>query len=412
MSLEFNYYSLGDLVKIKYGKNQKKIQDDENGKYPIYGTGGLMGYSIDYLYDKPSVLIGRKGSIEKVRYIEEPFWTVDTLFYTEVNDKIVIPKFLYYVMSLINLSRYNEGTSIPSLRTETLNRLDLPIPNLDYQKRVLTVLSNIDKKISLNKKINKNLEDTILKIFDSWFVKFELSNEFSDSKLGLIPKGWKIDYLGSKKSCSIIRSGIDEFDNSKIYVATADVDNSIITSNDTLITMNDKPSRANMQPIAKSIWFAKMIDSRKLIMIDDYCSDLLNNYIFSTGFCGLKCVDKYFYYLWAFLLTDAFDVMKNNFCTGTTMQAINNKDTKLIEFVLPDDNIINQFNVIAKPMFKKIYYNSLEIKKLQKLRDTLLPKLMSGEIEVSKINCDLELKYNYMKYLFNQIHTHLSKSVV
>lgn len=157
LSLEFNYYSLGDLVKIKYGKNQKKVQDDENGKYPIYGTGGLMGYSIDYLYDKPSVLIGRKGSIEKVRYIEEPFWTVDTLFYTEVNDKIVIPKFLYYVMSLINLSRYNEGTSIPSLRTETLNRLDLPIPNLNYQKRVLTVLSNIDKKISLNKKINKNL---------------------------------------------------------------------------------------------------------------------------------------------------------------------------------------------------------------------------------------------------------------
>ena len=260
--------------------------------------------------------------------------------------------------------------------------------------------------------LNKNLEDTILKIFDSWFVKFELSNELSDSKLGLIPKGWKIDYLGSKKSCSIIKSGINEFDDSKVYVATADVDNSIITNNDTLITMDDKPNRANMQPITKSIWFAKMIDSRKLIMVDDYCNDLLNNYIFSTGFCGLKCVDKYFYYLWTFLLTDAFEVMKNNFCTGTTMQAINNKDTKLIEFILPDDKTINQFNVIAKLMFKKIYYNSLEIKKLQKLRDTLLPKLMSGEIDVSKINCDLELKYNYMKYLFNQIHTPMSKSVV
>lgn len=94
------------------------------------------------------------------------------------------------------------------------------------------------------------------------------------------------------------------------------------------------------------------------------------------------------------------------------MQAINNKDTKLIEFILPDDKTINQFNVIAKLMFKKIYCNSLEIKKLQKLRDTLLPKLMSGEIDVSKINCDLELKYNYMKYLFNQIHTPMSNSVV
>lgn len=412
MSLEFDYYSLGDLVKIKYGKNQKKVQDDTNGQYPIFGTGGLMGYSIEYLYDKPSVLIGRKGSIEKVRYIEEPFWTVDTLFYTEVNDKIVIPKFLYYVLFLIDLSRYNEGTSIPSLRTETLNSLDLPIPNLDYQNRVLSILSKIDKKIEINEKINKNLEEQLLRIFDSWFLKFELSNEFSDSKLGLIPKGWKIDYLGSKKSCSIIKSGIDEFDNSKIYIATADVDNSIITSNDTLITMDDKPSRANMQPISNSIWFAKMIDSKKLIMVDEYCNDLLNNYIFSTGFCGLKCVDKYFYYLWTFLLTDVFDVMKNNFCTGTTMQAINNKDTKLIEFVLPDDKTITQFNSIAKPMFKKIYYNNLEIKKLQRLRDTLLPKLMSGEIDVSKINCDLELKYNYMKYLFNQIHTPMSKSVV
>lgn len=167
MSLEFEYYSLGDLVKIKYGKNQKKVQDDDNGKYPIYGTGGLMGYSIEYLYDKLSVLIGRKGSIEKVRYIDEPFWTVDTLFYTEVNEEIVFPKFLYYIMSQINLGRYNEGTSIPSLRTETLNRLDLPISDLDYQNRVLSILSSIDKKIEINEKINKNLSKVYGIVFTS-----------------------------------------------------------------------------------------------------------------------------------------------------------------------------------------------------------------------------------------------------
>ena len=309
-------------------------------------------------------------------------------------------KFLYYVLSSDDFFSYvmanAKGTKMPRGDKKAIQNYKVPNFSIDKQKKISSFLGEIDRKIEINKKLNKNLEDTILKIFDSWFVKFELSNELSDSKLGLIPKGWKIDYLGSKKSCSIIKSGINEFDDSKVYVATADVDNSIITNNDTLITMDDKPNRANMQPITKSIWFAKMIDSRKLIMVDDYCNDLLNNYIFSTGFCGLKCVDKYFYYLWTFLLTDAFEVMKNNFCTGTTMQAINNKDTKLIEFILPDDKTINQFNVIAKLMFKKIYYNSLEIKKLQKLRDTLLPKLMSGEIDVSKINCDLELKYNYM----------------
>lgn len=355
-----------------------------------------------------------------------------------INNIITILLSIYNIVKeLVCISFYNEEAYEKSLmelfQNLGYNAFYGPDIERDYKNPLymddLEILYNInnhlDKKAvdkaieliqdwgigSLEEK-NKNLEEQLLRIFDSWFLKFELSNEFSDSKLGLIPKGWKIDYLGSKKSCSIIKSGIDEFDNSKIYIATADVDNSIITSNDTLITMDDKPSRANMQPISNSIWFAKMIDSKKLIMVDEYCNDLLNNYIFSTGFCGLKCVDKYFYYLWTFLLTDVFDVMKNNFCTGTTMQAINNKDTKLIEFVLPDDKTITQFNSIAKPMFKKIYYNNLEIKKLQRLRDTLLPKLMSGEIDVSKINCDLELKYNYMKYLFNQIHTPMSKSVV
>ena len=303
--------------------------------------------------------------------------------------------FIYYLSN----SEYFKEPAIKSMvgssgrqrvQRDVIENLDIYVPPLDMQKKIGKLLSLFDKKISLNKRINKNLEEQLLKIFDSWFVKFDLSDEFVESPIGLIPKGWSVDHLGSKKSCSIIGSGIDDFDNSKIYIATADVDNSIITNNETLITMENKPSRANMQPIEKSIWFAKMIDSRKLIMVDDYCYDLLNNYIFSTGFCGLKCAEDYFYYLWTFLLSKSFDTIKNNFCTGTTMQAINNKDTKLIEFVLPDNELLFKFNNIAEPIYQEIYYNNLEIKKLQKLRDTLLPKLMSGEIDVSKINCDLD----------------------
>lgn len=302
--------------------------------------------------------------------------------------------YVYYWFSskLINkyIKQLNTGSTIPLINLSIIKGLPIPLPSKEIQDKIANIILNIDKKIQLDKEINNNLEEIILEIFDRWFVKFELSDELKSSKLGLIPKGWDIDYLGSKKSCTIIGSGIRNFEDSKIYIATADVDNSIITYNENLITMEDKPSRANMQPVPKSIWFAKMIDSRKLIMVDEYSSELLDNYIFSTGFCGLKCVDKYFYYLWTFLLTDAFNTMKNNFCTGTTMQAINNKDTKLIEFVLPDDNLLSQFNSIAEPIFKEIYYNNNEIKKLQNLRDILLPKLMSGEIDVSKINYDLE----------------------
>jgi len=310
------------------------------------------------------------------------------------NENIIYPLYACYYFRSSLFRKYVDSMAImttrASLNNNILSKLPIFFPPYDEQKKISYLLHNLSLKIELNKKINNHLEEIILEIFDRWFVKFELSTELKPSKLGLIPKGWSVDYLGSKKSCTIIGSGIKSFEDSKRYIATADVDNSIITNNENLITMENKPSRANMQPIPKSIWFAKMIDSRKLIMVDEYSNDLLDNYIFSTGFCGLKCVDKYFYYLWTFLLTDAFDTIKNNFCTGTTMQAINNKDTKLIEFVLPDDNILVQYNSIAEPIFKEIYYNNDEIKKLQKLRDTLLPKLMSGEIDVAEINYDLE----------------------
>ena len=150
-------YTLSELATIKYGKNQKKVVSD-NGNIPIFGTGGLMGFASESLYDKPSVLIGRKGTIGKVKYVEQPFWTVDTLFYTIVNTDIVIPKYLYYLMSLIDLNIYNEGTTIPSLRTETLNRLEFDIPSLGEQWKILSCINPIDDKIEINNAINNNLQ--------------------------------------------------------------------------------------------------------------------------------------------------------------------------------------------------------------------------------------------------------------
>ena len=154
--MNYKRFTLEKLATLKYGKNQKRVQT-EKGTIPILGTGGFMGYATEALYLKPSVLIGRKGTINKVRYIDQPFWTVDTLFYTEVNEKLVFPKYLYYIMSLLDLDSYNEGTTIPSLRTETLNRIELDIPDLNYQAKVLSILEPIEKKIKLNEMINENL---------------------------------------------------------------------------------------------------------------------------------------------------------------------------------------------------------------------------------------------------------------
>lgn len=149
-------YKLEEIATIKYGKNQKKVIS-ETGEFPIYGTGGQMGWASEYLYNKPSVLIGRKGTIEKIRYVEHPFWTVDTLFYTIINEKLIRPRYFYYLMSLLDLKQYNEGTTIPSLRTETLNRMEFEVPSLDVQDKVLSILIPFEDKITGNDAINNNL---------------------------------------------------------------------------------------------------------------------------------------------------------------------------------------------------------------------------------------------------------------
>ena len=414
MSLEFDYYSLGDLVKIKYGKNQKKVQDDENGKYPIYGTGGLMGYSIDYLYDKPSVLIGRKGSIEKVRYIEEPFWTVDTLFYTEVNEEIVIPKFLYYVMSLIDLSRYNEGTSIPSLRTETLNRLDIPIPNLDYQKRVLTVLSNIDKKISINEEINKNLLKISKKIYEEWFLNYEFPNnegkpyktndgKFKDTEFGTIPVDWNIGLL----------ENIIDFQNGYSF-KSGDLLKEEKPNCYAIFKMGNIIKGGGFNPSATKSWIKKSESSdlsKYLIKKGDLlmCMTDMKGNVALLGHTALMDVDNEYLlnqrvgllrvsndieidYPYLYLLTNHHIFLTNLRGRANSGVQVNlsTKEIKHSKIIIPPKIVNQKFNKVVKPIFDIIFNNNIEIQKLTKTRDTLLPKLMSGEVDVSKINYDLE----------------------
>ncbi len=157
LGMRFKRYTLDQLATIKYGKDQKKVVS-EDGTIPIYGTGGLMGNATKALYTEPSVLIGRKGTIGKVKFVDHPFWTIDTLFYTIVNTEIVLPKYLYYAASLVDLNNYNEGTTIPSLRIETLNRLEFEIPSIEDQRLVLSCLNPLDEKIALNTQINDNLQ--------------------------------------------------------------------------------------------------------------------------------------------------------------------------------------------------------------------------------------------------------------
>jgi type I restriction enzyme S subunit len=142
---------LGEILKVRHGKSQKDVED-RNGQYPILGTGGLMGYANQFLYDRESVLIGRKGTIDKPRYMDIPFWTVDTLFYTEIF-KYVSPKCLFYKFLQIDWYSYNEASGVPSLNAKTIENIEISLPPLEEQTHIATILSDMDSEIeALEKK--------------------------------------------------------------------------------------------------------------------------------------------------------------------------------------------------------------------------------------------------------------------
>ena len=133
-----NIVQLEEVVTIKNGKDWKKLGQ---GNIPVYGSGGEMGILVDkYSYDKPTVLIPRKESIDNVFYLDKPFWNVDTIFHTEIDESKLIPKYFYYFIEHYNLKKLSDNSTRPSLTQSTLNKLKLPLPSLSLQNKIVKVL--------------------------------------------------------------------------------------------------------------------------------------------------------------------------------------------------------------------------------------------------------------------------------
>ena len=129
--------TLGEVTKIKNGKDWKKLG---SGEIPVYGSGGIMTYVDTFSYDKPSVLIPRKGSIENIFYVDKPFWNVDTIFHTEIFEDKILPKYLYYFMQQFDLKTLSTDSTRPSLTQTVLNKIELPLPSISIQSKVVQIL--------------------------------------------------------------------------------------------------------------------------------------------------------------------------------------------------------------------------------------------------------------------------------
>ncbi|WP_459813912.1 restriction endonuclease subunit S [Geotalea toluenoxydans] len=137
---------LGDVLKVRHGKSQHNVVV-VGGKYPILASGGEIGRTNEYLYDKPSILIGRKGTIDVPQFIDTPFWTIDTLFFTEIASE-ADAKFIFYKFNTINWRSYNEASGVPSLSASRIENIDFSCPPLPEQTAIATILFDMDAEIT------------------------------------------------------------------------------------------------------------------------------------------------------------------------------------------------------------------------------------------------------------------------
>ncbi len=240
-----------DVLTIINGKNQKAVEC-ENGDFPIYGSGGIMGYASQWLCPENCVIIGRKGNINKPIFVHTKFWNVDTAFGLKANDCILCPKFLFYFCNDYNFERHNKAVTIPSLTKADLLKILIPVPPLSEQEAIVSELDKINELISLKKAQLSDLDNLAQSIFyemfgdpveneKGWEVK-KLGELTSKIGSGATPKGGDQSY--KSEGISIIRS-LNIHNNSFVYKDLAHIDevqakklsNVIVEKNDILLNI-------------------------------------------------------------------------------------------------------------------------------------------------------------------------------
>lgn len=180
----WEYKRWKEVLTIINGKNQSAVVD-ENGEYPIYGSGGIMGYANNWLCPENCVIIGRKGNINKPIFVETKFWNVDTAFGLNANKEYLLPKFLYYFCLDYNFERHNKAVTIPSLTKVDLLKIDIPLPPKSTQLAIVSELDKINELIRLKKEQLKDFDNLAQSLFYEMFGD-PVENE----------KGWEVKKLG------------------------------------------------------------------------------------------------------------------------------------------------------------------------------------------------------------------------
>ena len=357
------------------GLNENKKAQKGDILYSVVGSFGKPVY-VDF--DKQMVFQRHIAILRPKRNVNARF-----IYYTMLN-----PQFYKLVDKLAI------GCSQRTVTLDTLRNIEISLPDKDIQDKTVEVLSLIDRKIDENCKINDNLEQQLMLLYDYWFTQFDFPDNdgnpyqtsggkmvWNDTLKRNIPENWKVQSVISNCLSSIIKPGVEIF-NTKTYLATADVKGTSISTG-TIVDYDGRESRANMQPSINSVWFAKMKNSIKHLYLNKEMQPIISSSILSTGFCGLQCNEISFEYIASYVSNAYFEIHKDMLAHGATQEAVNNDDLAGVHIIIPEDTVLRAYHETTQAIYAQISKNICENQELVKLRDWLLPMLMNGQATIS-----------------------------
>lgn len=385
-------YKLSDIAIIKNGKKSKR--NSIFGNIPLYGSNGIIGFSDESNTANESIIIGRVGAnAGSVIFSNDKSWVSDNAISVEPIQEKVDAYYLFYCLKQLRINNFTSGSAQPLINQNILNSFNLNLPAISYQNKIGTFLRTIDTKIELNNQMIDTLEEMASTLFKRWFVDFEFPDEngnpykssggkMIDSELGEIPEGWEIGKLPDYGE--IVGGGTPSKKKQEYY----DGGNiSWITPKDLSelkITFIEKGKYSITDEALKKS-SAKLVPKGTVLFSSrapiGYMAIAKNSLTTNQGFKSIvpnEIMSSFFIFLW---LRQNLEVIKN-LGTGSTFKEVSGGTMKNIATIIPKAKILSQFDEIIVTVFKLIEKCESENSSLIDTRDILLPKLLSGELEV------------------------------
>ena len=344
------------------------------------------------------ILIAKDGSPLSNIFIyqeEYPMVLLSSIAIIRANKNKILPEFLKYYLENPSIKKYiqttyTSGSVIPRIILKDFKKFPINYPDIANQKKIIGVLKSIDEKIAINEEINKNLEEQIETIYNSFFVYYDdySQEELEECEIGLIPKEWKLLSLGE------VTTQIKEKVGDKDYKVFSAVNTGNLILSEEYFDKQVFSKSIEKYIVVKQKEFA--YNPARINIGSIGRNDFDYDGCVSPVYVAFKVEEEYENFMNMFIQSDRFKQWVITLASGSVRQTLNYADFSIIKLAYPPIDLIKKFNNIYDNYYEVINYNKSVIHNLEKIRDILLPKLMSGEIDVSKINCDLIIVNNHL----------------